>query len=255
MKLSAFITVCKASTFISVLLSFVSLPTLLCACPPGWLAWRDSCYILLPERMNWWEASRACDRPGSSLIVPDSQDELDFVWREMKERMAKFAVTSTDELELWIGCATMKHSKRFVCSGGQVELDHTSWGRGEPSRGLGEDCVRMTEGFGGKLGDTNCHAVKFVACEIHVSPRMYCLEADAAGRLTPQCLLNHEIKNLTVTGVQGCGHACWAEPRCHSFNIWGQAAKNIICQFNNASSLEADVSDFKHLENCHFFDL
>ena len=73
-------------------------------CPPAWLAWRDACYILLPDTMDWEQGQRVCDRPGTSMIVPDSQEEQDFIWQEMKAQMEKNGVDLKDQQQLWIGC-------------------------------------------------------------------------------------------------------------------------------------------------------
>ena len=224
---------------------------LMAACPSGWLSWRDSCYILLPERMDWWEASKVCNRPGSSLVVPNSQEEQDFIWQEMKREMVTLDVSKN--MDLWIGCIDVNSTGNLMCLGRRP--DFTYWGNDKPHTDAGQDCVRMHGNRDGRWGDNACHKLKFVACEMRVSPRLYCLLADTAEHVTSRCLLNHDIKNLTTTGVIGCGQACWAEPRCRSFNFKRQAAKTRICQLNSASSLEADATDLMHVENCNFFDL
>ena len=111
----------------------------------------------------------------------------------------------------------------------------------------------MAGKYEGKWGDKECDPVKFTACEMKdVSNPVYCLTADDEGRFIPQCLLNHDIKNLTANGIIGCGQACLAEPRCHSFNLW-QLGK--ICQLKYASRLEADVTDFISVDGCSHFSL
>ena len=113
----------------------------------------------------------------------------------------------------------------------------------------------MMEKFGGAWGDKKCDVNFFVACEMHLPPRLFCSQADASERLGGRCLLDHGIKNLTaVGGVLGCGEACWAEPRCHSFNLW-QSDQGSMCQLNDATSLQADITDFKMAEDCYFYDL
>ena len=68
---------------VNALLAMVvgGLQALLAPCPTGWVAWQDACYILLPAKMDWEQGRRVCDRPGTSMIVPDSQEEQDFIWR------------------------------------------------------------------------------------------------------------------------------------------------------------------------------
>ncbi|XP_038057558.1 perlucin-like protein [Patiria miniata] len=233
----------------------VSFQRPLSVCPPGWLAWQDACYILLPDRVNWWQAKTVCDRPGSSLVVPDSQEEQDFIWREMRSRMEMIVGSSTNKLELWIGCKDVDNTGQLTCLGVQDRPQFTNWNGGNPHHHQDQDCIRMAEKYGGNWGDSGCQSKKFASCEMRVSHRSYCLQADADGRFTPQCLLNHEIKNLTAAGVIGCGQACWAEPRCHSFNLWQKGDDKKVCQLNNASSIEADPAFLKKVESCNVFDL
>ncbi|XP_071808024.1 snaclec bothrojaracin subunit beta-like [Asterias amurensis] len=230
---------------------FTIFVTLEAACPPGWVTWQDSCYILLPQKMNWTDAFRACDRPGSAIAMPESQIEQDFIWREMKRQRIQRGIPEQDDFQLWIGCKKgLTNYRQLNCFGREVDFDYTNW-RHDYDDDDGQYCIRMKQN-NGKWSDKVCSYAFFAACEMRVPRPVYCLTADDDGRFTPQCLLNHDIKNLTAKGVIGCGHACWAEPRCHSFNLWQQGK---ICQLNNASRLEADVTDFKNIEGCSFFEL
>ncbi|XP_033643056.1 asialoglycoprotein receptor 1-like [Asterias rubens] len=221
-------------------------------CPPGWVTWQDSCYILLPEKMNWTNAFSVCDRPGSAMAIPESQKEQDFIWLEMKTQAIQNGLIEEDENCLWIGCKKdLMNPGQLSCPGKKVDSNYTNW-RKNTYRHEGQDCIIMQSNHKGKWGDGTCKHTVFAACEMRVPPPMYCLTADVDGRFTPQCLLNHDIKNLTTKGVIGCGQACWAEPRCHSFNLWQQGKK---CQLNDASRLEADVTDFKNMKGCSFFEL
>ncbi|XP_071808091.1 snaclec bothroinsularin subunit beta-like [Asterias amurensis] len=221
-------------------------------CPPGWLTWQDSCYILLPQKMNWTDAFRVCDRPGSAMTMPETQIEQDFIWREMNTSRIQMGLVDGNPFQLWIGCKKdLTNPGHLSCPGKKVDSDYTNW-KGSRYNDEGQDCVRMRQKNDGKWGDYFCNGTFFAACEMRVPRPVYCLTADDDGRFTHQCLLNHDIKNLTAKGVIGCGQACWAEPRCHSFNHWQQGK---LCQLNNASRLEADVTDFKNKEGCSFFEL
>ncbi|XP_071784473.1 snaclec bothroinsularin subunit beta-like [Asterias amurensis] len=221
-------------------------------CPPSWVTWQDSCYILLPEKMTWTNAFSICDRPGSVIAMPESQKEQDFIWLEMKTQGIQNGLIEEDDFQLWIGCKKdLTNPGQLSCPGKKVDSNYTSW-RKNTYRDEGQDCIRMQSNHNGKWGDDSCNHPFFAACEMRVPPPMYCLTADVDGRFTPQCLLNHDIKNLTTKGVIGCGQACWAEPRCHSFNLWQQGK---ICQLNDASRMEADITDFKNMTGCSFFEL
>ncbi|XP_071788414.1 snaclec stejaggregin-A subunit beta-2-like [Asterias amurensis] len=221
-------------------------------CPPGWVTLQDACYILLPQKMNWTDAFRACDRPGSAIAMPESQIEQDFIWREMSTSSVHQDLVDANDFVIWIGCKKEKtNPSQLSCPGKIVDSDYTNWYRGYYDA-KDEDCIRMQQIYNGKWADQDCSITHFAACEMRVPHPIHCMAADDDGRFTSQCLLNHDIENLTAKGVIGCGQACWAEPRCHSFNLWKQGK---ICQLNNASRLEADVTDFKNMEGCSFFEL
>ena len=156
--------------------------------------------------------------------------------------------------QLWIGCKKRDGTDELVCPGGSNGVPtFTFWADVSAATGTHDPCARMT-GENGKWNDCRCDREFYAACEMRVSPRSYCLQADADGRFTPQCLLHHDIKNLTVTGIPGCGQACWAEPQCHSFNIWKQPGKETICQLNSAVSTLSE-EDFKPVPSCTFFKI
>ena len=203
--------------------------------------------------MDWFEASKICNRPGSGLVMPESLKEQEFIWQEMNKLREEIGAIAANDFELWIDCRKAGNTRQLACPGKEGgSYYYTNWADGE-YQGTNEDCIRMRPDQDGKWADIYCTSAMFAACEMqHDSHPVYCLTADANGRFTPQCLLNNEIKNLTAEGVIGCGQACWAEPRCHSFNIWQQGK---ICQLNDETRLKADVSDFQYVEDCYSFDL
>ena len=66
--------------YLLILMTMQSIVIVLSSCPTGWVKWRQSCYSLLPEEMNWMQAEAACKRLRSNLIVPDSREENDFIF-------------------------------------------------------------------------------------------------------------------------------------------------------------------------------
>ena len=232
------------------ILLFIIVEALQAACPPGWLTWQDSCYILLPGKMTWFEASKACDRLGASMVVPNSEIEHEFIWQEMKMRMEKIS-TETNDLELWIGCKDVDNTRTLICLGENGDPAYKNWADGEPNW-PDDECVRIAERFGGKWGDRGCNQLKFVACEMEA---VSCRRRPATSfiQVPHLCLLNHEIKSYPIKESIECGLACWAEPLCRSFNLLKKADEK-ICQLNNATQFEADVTDFKQSENCFFYE-
>ena len=83
---------------------------------------------------------------------------------------------------------------------------------------------------------------------------VYSLTMAADGRVKPQCLHSHDIKNVTAKGVIKCGDACWAEPRFRSFNLW-QGSQHENCQLNDATLLESDKEDVIYDDECNYFGL
>ncbi|XP_071808022.1 snaclec bothrojaracin subunit beta-like [Asterias amurensis] len=223
------------------------------ACPPDWLTWQDSCYILLPKKMNWTDAKKACDRHSVSLVFPNSLEEQSYLWEEMSTRMRELGANSSDDLQLWINCYRYD-DESFICSGYEGTSYFRNWGVAEPSNQPNEVCVRMADTFEGKWGDRLCHVYYFVACEM--SALSYgCRQSSPRYIHVPQqCLLNHQIKSYPVKESIGCGLACWAEPLCRSFNLWKQADNKTSCQLNHASRMDADVTDIKYEENCYLYE-
>ncbi|XP_033645334.1 snaclec convulxin subunit alpha-like [Asterias rubens] len=243
------------SEMIVVLLVMVSiLRALHAACPPGWLTWQDSCYILLPQKMNWFDASKACDRPGVSLVSTNSTEEHNFLWGNMTKWMTEFGAISRSDLQLWINCYRDSNKQPFICSGYDGILSFRNWDDGEPSDLFNEECARMAKSIGGRWADGYCDSKYFVACEM--SAFAYgCRQSSRRYKHIPQqCLLNHQIKSYPVKESIGCGQACWAEPLCRSFNLLKQDGIKPICQLNHASRMDADGTDIKYEENCYLYE-
>ncbi|XP_038069349.1 C-type lectin lectoxin-Lio3-like [Patiria miniata] len=234
---------------VSVFINLPSCQALYASCPPGWLKWQQSCYILLPDKMNWFEASEACNRPGSSLAVPNSQEENDFIWKSVGPQ--------TDGM--WIGCTDAAQEGIWLC-GGQP-LAFSNWYPGNPHSDNQLNCARMTAyGGGGSWADSvPCGSSnrKPAACEMTVSAMpAYHTFTGPDGRVPQQCLLHHDIKNRTEAGVLACGWACRADPRCRSFNLWqSNTEREKMCQLNDVTRLVAVLTDYKATNNCYYFEL
>ncbi|XP_071797193.1 low affinity immunoglobulin epsilon Fc receptor-like [Asterias amurensis] len=219
----------------------------LSSCPNGWVKWRQSCYILLPEKMNWVQAEAACKRPGSNLIVPDSREENQFIY--------EWAVKGNDGM--WIGCTDAAQEGVWLCGGQPARF--TNWNHGSPRNDMDLNCARMTIYSGGWSDNSKCSNIstKIAACEMPVPiVPIYHTLLGPDGRVSQYCPLNHVIDNLAVEGVIVCGWACTSDPRCRSFNIWQSSEKEKKCQLNNVTSIEEDNNtDSKDTEGCVYFEL
>ncbi|XP_038066767.1 C-type lectin domain family 3 member A-like [Patiria miniata] len=246
----AWFTASSAQMLVSIIISLLLLKcqALYASCPPGWLKWQQSCYIRLPNRMNWFEASEACNRPGSSLFVPNSREENDAIWQSLGIQTGG----------MWIGCTDAAQEGIWLC-GGQP-LSFPNWNPGNPHTDNQRNCARMTVNRGGgswsdsvPCGSRNR---KHAACEMTVSAMpAYHIFTGPDGRVSQRCLLNHDIKKLAAEGLLACGWACRADPRCRSFNLWQISKREKMCQLNDVTRFGADCNDFKAIDKCYYFDL
>ena len=49
------------------------------ACPPAWNQWEDKCYKVTVRSLTWFEAREECIKMGGVLVVPQSQEETEFL--------------------------------------------------------------------------------------------------------------------------------------------------------------------------------
>ncbi|XP_038047383.1 snaclec A11-like [Patiria miniata] len=223
------------------------------ACPQGWYQWHNSCYIALQGKPRWADAVTACQRPRSSLIVPNSWEEHNFIIKLHDDLFSGFRRFTP----LWIGCDVDDGNQR--CVGGKphtnVTNEYTNCGNNHTSAASPDRCCLAIRGnVHGTLIKRNCNQRKFVMCEMPHFVPSYCVSLGADGRVARRCLHGHEIKKLTVQGVLECGQACWAERRCRSFNLW-QGGLVKTCQLNNATRNEVSASYPIENGNCFYFDL
>ena len=239
--------------FVSVILPGSRAPY--APCPPGWLKWQQSCYMLLPDKMNWFQAAEACDRPRSGLAVSNTQEENIFIWQSI--------VLGRDGAGgLWIGCSDEAQEGVWLCGNQPAHrIQYTNWDATRFIQDNQHNCARMTiyAPDGTWSDDVPCSSTdyKSAACEMtafNAAPTYHTF-IGPDGRVPQQCLLHHGIQNITVDGLLACGWACWNDPRCRSFNLWQISKVENICQLNDATRLGADPTDFKATNNCFYFDL
>ncbi|XP_071797710.1 C-type lectin domain family 4 member M-like [Asterias amurensis] len=228
-----------------ILMAMQSIVIVLSSCPTGWVKWRQSCYILLPDKMNWMQAEAACNRPGSNLIVPDSKEENDFIF--------KWAVKGNGGM--LIGCTDAAQEGVWLCGGQPARF--TNWKTEFPQNNSRYNCARMvTNGLWSDNLKCNGTATKTVVCEMPVPiVPIYHTLLGPNGRVSQYCPLNHVIDNLAVEGVIACGWACTSDPRCRSFNVWQSSEKEKKCQLNDVTRLENDQTDSHDVEGCVYFSL
>lgn len=224
------------------------------ACPTGWMKWRDSCYTLMPTKTNWSDAWMACDRILAHMTVVNTQEEQDFVWREMRGKMVEIGAKIVEDIELWIGCRDIDNTGHLLCLGDKSDAHYKNWYQpeNEPNN-ADHHCVRMADKYNSSWGDCDCSSLKFTACEKEAFSYS-CGRTTRPYNLVPRlCLLNHEIMTYPVRHSTECGPMCTVEPQCQSFNII-QEGKKMTCQLNDVTQANADVTDVVFVENCYLYE-
>ncbi|XP_071797655.1 echinoidin-like [Asterias amurensis] len=187
-------------------------------CPPDWHRYGESCYFIIKDKMDWYQANRTCAESRANLAIPNSQSEQDDIW----ELFLKEPDLTPDD-HLWIGCNDIEEEGNWQhCPlKGDDTKAYENWADEEPNDyNGGEDCCVQDKRRGGTWNDDDCEASNCAVCKLPVS---------SGGRLTPQCLLHHAMEEFMGEGVGSCGKACRSHPRCHSFNLPKQAGGKMVC--------------------------
>ncbi|XP_038054875.1 lactose-binding lectin l-2-like isoform X1 [Patiria miniata] len=105
------------------------------ACPPAWSQWGNKCYQKHSENLPWAEANQECIKMGSVLVMPQSQEETEFLLKNL----APF---------FRINCNDLQVEGTWVCQDGTTDVEYRNWRvePAEPNNGAGgEDCAVADE--------------------------------------------------------------------------------------------------------------
>ncbi|XP_038054873.1 C-type lectin domain family 6 member A-like [Patiria miniata] len=119
------------------------------ACPPAWSQWGDKCYKKLSENLPWAEAKQECIKMGSVLVMPQSQEETDFLQKNVY-------------YWFWINCNDLQVEGAWLCQDSTTDVEYRNWGKGEPSS-TSEDCAVVTNR--GDWNDVSCDDLSPVICK------------------------------------------------------------------------------------------
>ena len=237
-----------------VLLFLVGCYTTLSAiCPTDWQRYGESCYFLVTQPMNWYDANDTCFKSHATLAVPNSQTEQTFIW----EMFLEFFNATTPTYSLWIGCNIIEEEGNWQHCPLRESNAYENWNDGEPDDNDQTDCVAMKKFIQGKWAEKICTKIQYAVCELPVftTTPVFCLQTGFNGCFESQCMLSHAMKELRAEGVMSCGKACRSEPRCRSFNLLEKGRGEMVCQLNNATRHEVADGDMEAKDNCYFFDL
>jgi len=121
-------------------------------CPSGgWIPLNDHCYLLSPNKMNWFQAKKFCEEKGGYLAEILSQSEQTNL--EALLNVGPFK-------RYWIGLSDLADEGKFEWQHSLTPLgEYTNWIAGEPNDDGGEeDCVVIGADFNWRWNDLNYDA-------------------------------------------------------------------------------------------------
>ncbi|XP_058863058.1 C-type lectin domain family 17, member A-like isoform X2 [Acipenser ruthenus] len=120
-------------------------------CSAGWHH-SGSCYYFSKQTKNWMESKDECERKASHLIIIKDQDQLDFVFGQMKGN------------NFWIGLSDKDIEGNWIwVDGSNVTIPF--WSSGEPNNAnTNEDCVEVLPNQA-TWNDISCDQLKHFVCE------------------------------------------------------------------------------------------
>ncbi|MBN3295696.1 C209A protein, partial [Amia calva] len=100
-------------------------------CPQGWQSFNSKCYYFSTERQRWNDSQAACRDQGANLVVIESREEQEFIWRQSIKASWHY----------WIGLTGAVKCKAWLWVDGS-SLNVQYWAPGEPNDIRGkEECV------------------------------------------------------------------------------------------------------------------
>ncbi|XP_038070744.1 C-type lectin lectoxin-Thr1-like [Patiria miniata] len=132
------------------------------ACPPTWYQWGRKCYKAITEHLTWSEAKDECIKMGSVLVMPQSQEETEFL-------------VQLQQSNFWINCNDLQEEGTWKCENDEVEF--RDWSTGpqwlQPDNLYDEEhCAEMWVDQEGKWNDVPCDAQRPAIC-IQPAPQLH----------------------------------------------------------------------------------
>ena len=138
---------------------------------PGSLTWRfnRSTYTVTPEKGSFDEMREACARYGMYLWTPDSQEEVDFVYRKIFNNLTSsyYAYNANNnryDYKLHIGVVDRPQGNCLLVDFA-TQCPIRNYASGEPNYGSEEctDVFKANENF--MWNDVACHLQRYGLCE------------------------------------------------------------------------------------------
>ncbi|XP_038062101.1 hepatic lectin-like [Patiria miniata] len=129
------------------------------ACPSTWIQWGGKCYKAAMKPLTWSEAKDECTKMGSVLVVPQSQEEADFL-----------LLLEPIPSEFWINCSDLEEGT-WKCQDGTDEVEFRNWADKQPDyANSNEHCAEVWPE--GKWNDLPCHYPRLGIC-VRPAPQLY----------------------------------------------------------------------------------
>ncbi|XP_027626905.1 C-type lectin domain family 4 member A-like isoform X5 [Tupaia chinensis] len=125
-------------------------------CPKNWKSFGSSCYFVSTEQKSWQESEKNCSGMGAHLLVINSQEEQEFITKDLRKNFAYYMGLSDPEGQRhWQWVDQTPYNKNV-----------TFWHPGEPSDTV-ERCViinfsRKTWGW----NDARCPQPQHSICKM-----------------------------------------------------------------------------------------
>ncbi|XP_071789703.1 C-type mannose receptor 2-like [Asterias amurensis] len=112
-------------------------------CPAGWSKWKNHCYKVTDEQLEWANAKDKCIEMGGVMATPNTLEEQSHLLS-----LAKYVDTF-----IWIDCSDIQEEGTWECKDGTTDVDFRNWIDGQPDSGATGNCGRL---FAPGWGDVRC---------------------------------------------------------------------------------------------------
>ena len=79
-------------------------------CPPGWLEWNQTCYMITPTPMLWGDVQQLCRGFGARMAVPSSD----------QENLYMATIGRKTRSDIWIDCTDGAAEGRWICAEDEI---------------------------------------------------------------------------------------------------------------------------------------
>ena len=133
-------------------------PTTASPCDLSWNLSNGHCYLVVQERITWYEASAYCGDRSGNLMEILTEPEYNFALK---------LIQSTDQLSIWVGAKYSESNENFIYTQSNDLVPRGFWRDGQPSMiEEGRHCAAMLGHFSiNGFGSALCDGAAYFICE------------------------------------------------------------------------------------------